>query len=110
VTLGPGALMTDWQRKMIVGGPGTIGQLSGFIVRENANIAVDSLNDSVSGGYSMQGLVYVDEVPVRADPDTSDKSMRGAIEMNVWGSYTWGVYRPSAYGVAMTFDSPLPTS
>jgi hypothetical protein len=36
--------------------------------------------------------------------------MRGAVEMNLWGSYAWGVYRPANKGIAVTLDASVPTS
>ena len=44
------------------------------------------------------------------DNDTSDKSLRGAVEVNFWGSYTWGLYRSSNYGIEVLADATLPTS
>ena len=57
-------------------------------------------------------VVVVDAASTRPrlDPDRSDKSMRGAVEMNLWGAYAWGLYRPAAYGVQATFEAILPTS
>jgi len=60
--------------------------------------------------FAKEGLIYVSEQEPRLDPDSSDKSMRGAVELNVWGSYVWGNYRASAYGNPVTFDASLPTS
>jgi hypothetical protein len=68
-------------------------------------------DDDVSGGaYSKEGLIYVSEVEPRSDPDTSDKSLRGAVELNVWGSYVWGLYRAGAYGVEILGDASMPVA
>lgn len=110
VTIGVGG-MGDKQWRMLMAGPGTFPiQLSGFVVREDANITVDASDDAIGAAYSREGLVHVDEVSPRMDPDRSDKSMRGAVEMNLWGSYGWGVYRAGVMGIATTFDASLPTS
>lgn len=93
-----------------LGGPGAIGSYGQLIIKENANISVDGSDDAVGGSYSKETLVYVTEVAPRMDPDTSDKSMRGAIELNLWGSYGWGLYRQANKAVRMTFDASLPTS
>jgi hypothetical protein len=36
--------------------------------------------------------------------------MRGAVELNCWGSYVWGLYRSSAYGCEILVDASMPTS
>ena len=97
-------------QNMLINGPGTIGTLEGLLFREDANISVSAADDAVNAGYSGEGFIYVSEVSPRLDPDRSDKSMRGAVEMNLWGAYAWGLYRPAAYGVQATFEAILPTS
>lgn len=109
VTTGPSAAASDFTIRMMKEGPGSLGQYAGLMVREDANISVDASDDAVNGFYSTEQLVYVEEVAPRLDPDMSDKSMRGAVEMNLWGSYAWGTYRPQL-AVAGTFDASLPTS
>lgn len=102
-------MMSDLQQRLLTQGPGALGTLSGVIMREDANIDVDASDDAVGGIYSQEQLVYVEEVAARLDPDTSDKSMRGAVELNLWGSYAWGTYRPQQ-ALAATFDASRPTS
>lgn len=88
-----------------------IGTVSGTIVKQDANIALDSTGVAATGGgFSQEGLIYVSELEPQLDPDTSDKSMRGAVELNLWGSYVWGLYRPTNYGVGLQFDASMPTS
>ncbi|HEX9704465.1 MAG TPA: hypothetical protein VGA20_04410 [Gemmatimonadales bacterium] len=91
-------------------GPGGLGEWAQVILKENANLSVDSSNDTVNAVYSREGFIHVEEVAARMDPDTSDKSMRGAVEMNLWGSYAWGLYRPANKGIAVTADASVPTS
>jgi len=91
-------------------GIGGLGMLAGLDVRQDANIPVTSTPSAAGGAFSKQGMVYVSELEPRLDPDTSDKSLRGAVELNLWGSYVWGVYRAANYGVGITFDASLPTS
>lgn len=91
-------------------GIGSLGRFAGATVKTDANISVDSSDDASGATFSKEGLVYVSEVSPQLDPDTSDKSMRGAVELNLWGSYVWGLYRPDNYGVELLFDASLPTS
>lgn len=104
------SMFTELQQRLLLEGPGALGRLSGTIVREDANISVDSSDDAIGAIYSSEGLVYINEVSAQMDPDTSDKSLRGSIEMNLWGSYGWGLYRPANYGQKATFDASVPTS
>lgn len=98
------------QERVLGGGPGSLGMYAQIDIRENSNISVDSSDDAINAWYSREGFVHVNEVSPRMDPDTSDKSTRGAIEMNLWGSYTWGVYRAANKGIAATFDASIPSS
>lgn len=91
-------------------GIGGIGEIAGFDVRLDANISVDANDDAVMAWFSGEGLIYVSEVEPRLEIDDSDKSMRGAKELTVWGSYVFGVWRPGAYGLAGTFDASMATS
>lgn len=97
-------------RRMINIGVGAVGTIAQMVVKYDANISVDGNDDASGAGYGMEHLVYVSEVEPRLDPDDSDKSMRGAVELNLWGSYDWGTYRPGVGGVEMLFDASLPTS
>lgn len=87
-----------------------IGTIGDVIVKTDANLTVDSGDDSTGAVFAKEGLIYVSEEEPRIDWDTSDKSMRGAAEGNCWGSFVWGNYRAAAFGNPMTFDSSLPTS
>ena len=91
-------------------GIAAIGTFWGVTVKESANLLPDSSDDVSGGVYSKEGLIYVSEVEPRSDPDTSDKSLRGAVEMNYWGSYVWGLYRPTAYGVEVVGDASMPAA
>lgn len=107
-TVGPGtnALTEELIRK----GPRSFKELFGLTVMQTANLLPDASDDVSGAAYSSEGLVYVSEVPVRMDPDNSDKSYRGAVELNVWGSYIWGLYRASNFGVEILGDAVEPTS
>ncbi len=106
-TVGPGraaGLSDDILRQ----GIGALGSFWGATVKASANLIPDSGDDASGGAYVSEGLVYVSEVEPQSDPDTSDKSLRGAVELNYWGSYVWGTYRPGAYGVEIRGDVTLP--
>jgi hypothetical protein len=87
-----------------------IGTVGGVIVKTDANLAVDASDDFTGACFAKEGLVFVSEEEPKMDNDTSDKSMRGAVECNLWGSYVWGNYRAANYGNPLTFDASLPTS
>lgn len=108
VTVGPGR--EEASSDMITRGYKAIGSIGGAMVKTDANLAVDVNDDFTGAVFAKEGLIYVSEEEPRLDPDSSDKSMRGAVELNVWGSYVWGNYRASAYGNPVTFDASLPTS
>jgi len=104
-TVGPGAsgalsdqILRTWKVK----------ELGGVPVVPEANIAVDSSADAVNAMFSREGLIYISEVEPTLDRE-KDASMRGAIELIYWGSYGYGVYRPSAYAVGITADATQPT-
>ncbi len=103
---GPNSQSEAFQRD----GIGSLGRYAGTTVKLDANISVDTDDDASGAMFSQEGLNYVSEVEPQFDPDTSDKSMRGAVELNLWGSYVWGLYRPGKYGVELLFDASLPTS
>lgn len=109
VTLGHGG-GSSMAEGIIKEGLGAVGQIAGMTLKYDANIIVDASDDASGAGFSKEGLVYVSEVEPRPDHDRSDKSMRGAVELNFWGSYVWGVYRPGAYGVECLVDASIPTS
>ena len=89
---------------------GALGRMFGATVKKSANLIPDASADSHGGAFSKEGLIYVSELEPRQDNDTSDKSLRGAVECNVWGSYVWGVYRAGAYGVEIIGDCLLPAA
>lgn len=91
-------------------GIGAMGTMFSATVKADANLGTDANGDSSGAVFSQEGVVYVQELAPVSNPDNSDKSMRGAIELNYWGSYVWGLYRSSAYGIEMLFDTTLPTS
>jgi hypothetical protein len=91
-------------------GIGALGTFWGATVKKTANIIPDSAADTSGAALSKEGFVFVSEVSPRSDPDTSDKSLRGAVELNYWGSYVWGTYRPGAYGCEILGDNTLPSA
>lgn len=103
---GTGSLGDDIIRR----GPKALGTMAGLTIFTDANIAVDASDDASGAAFSKEGVIYVSELEPRMDADDSDKSMRGAVELNVWGSYIWGLYRSANYGVELLFDASLPTS
>jgi hypothetical protein len=103
---GSGALGDE----IIKRGPPALGMIAGMTVHTDANIVVDASDDASGAAFSKEGVVYVSELEPRLDADDSDKSMRGAVELNLWGSYVWGLYRSANYGVELLFDASLPTS
>ena len=65
---------------------------------------------SSSGATLQEGLNYISELEPRSDPDTSDKSLRGAVELNYWGSYVWGNYLAGAYGCEILGQAAMPVA
>ena len=90
-------------------GPFSLGTLFGVPVYADANIAVDASDDGSGAVFSKEGFIYVSEVEPMMEPDENDRSLR-AVELNLWGSYVWGLYRSGAYGVEALFDCTMPTS
>lgn len=110
VTTGPGfggALSDEIIRQ---GWRNALGALFGGIVKPTANVIPDASDDVSGAAFSQEALIHVTEVAARVDPDDSDKSYRGAVELNVWGSYAWGLYRSANYGVEILGDAVEPTS
>ncbi len=91
-------------------GIGALGAFWGTPVKETANLLPDSGDDVSGAAYSKESLIYVSEVEPKSEPDTSDKSLRGAVELNYWGSYVWGLYRAGAYGVEILGEAILPVA
>lgn len=110
VSVAAGATSGELQQALLSKGIGGLGMLAGVDIRQDANMLPDSNDDTIGAFLVREGFIYVSELEPRLDPDTSDRSMRGAVELNEWGSYTWGVYRPANYGVSTLFDSTKPTS
>lgn len=108
VSMGPGPSTS--QEELVRMGIGRVATVGGLTIKQDANFTVDASDDFTGAAYSKEGLVYVEEESPRLDPDSSDKSMRGAVELNVWGSYTFGNYMPANYGIPWTFDASKPTS
>ena len=108
-TVGPGfggALSDEIIREHI----GALGRMFGATVKKSANLIPDGSDDVSGGAFTAEGLIYVSELEPRSDPDTSDKSLRGAVELNYWGSFVWGVYMPASYGVEIIGDATLPAA
>lgn len=101
-----GSMTQDLIRK----GYKAIGTVGGAIVKVDANLAVDASDDFTGAVFAKEGLIFVEEVAPQLAVDTSDKSMRGAAEVNFWTSYVWGNYRAARFGNPMTFDASFPTS
>ena len=109
-TVGPGAGGGGLSDEILRQGIGALGMFWGATVKRTANLIPDASDDVSGGAYSREGLIYVSELEPVADNDTSDKSLRGAVELNYWGSYVWGTYRPAAYGVEILGDATLPVA
>jgi hypothetical protein len=109
-TVGHGGTSGEIAQRLLSKGIGGVGTHSGVDIRQDANLVPDANDDATGAFLVREGFIYVSEVEPQLDPDTSDKSLRGAIEMNLWGSYTWGVYRAANYGIGATFDASRPTS
>ncbi len=107
VASGAGGALSDAILKQ---GIGALGQFWGATVKKSANMIPDGDDDVSGGAFSREGLIYVSEVAPRTDADTSDKSLRGAVELNTWGSYVWGLYRAGAYGVELLGDASMPVA
>lgn len=106
-TIGPGR--SSFSDDLIKNGPRAAGRLFDTEVYFDANLVVDSNDDCSGAVYSKEALIYVTEVEPMMEPDERDASAR-AIELNLWGSFAWGLYRSSAYGCEVLTDASLPTS
>jgi hypothetical protein len=87
-----------------------IGMVGGAIVKTDANIAVDASNDATGAVFAKEGFIHVTELEPSLKWDTSDVSMRGAAEGNLFGSFVWGQYRAAQWGNPVTVDASLPTT
>ena len=110
ITVGPGRGGSQLAEDIIERGIGVMGQMAGAMIKLDANATLANTNDAWSAFFSQEGLIYVAEIEPRLDVDTSDASMRGAVELNLWNSYVWGLYRSSASGCSVLADATLPTS
>ena len=110
VTATNGGIASGMTEALIRKGYKALGTIGDVIVKTDANLTVDSLDDCTGAIFAKEGLIYVAEEQVRLDWDTSDKSKRGAAEGNCWGSYVFGNYRAARYGNPITLDASLPTS
>lgn len=108
-TFGAGHEGDGMAEEMFKNGIGALTQMFGVTIKRDANLPVTSTPSSTGGIFSRAGLIYVSEVEPRVVKDTSDVSMRDAVELNVWGSYKYGLYLPQFYGIPMTFDCTTPT-
>lgn len=109
-TFGAGHDSEGMSDEFMRGGIGALTRMAGITVKKDANIPVTSTPSATGGIFSQEGLIYVNEVEPHIVKDTSDVSMRDAVELNVWGSYKFGLYRPANYGISMTFDCTTPTT
>ena len=111
LTIG-GAGTGNLGEQIIKQGLGALGTIAGMNIFMDANVDATTAGTDVGTGcaFSKEGMIYVSELEPRLDVDTSDKSMRGAQELNLWGSYVWGVYRAANYGISIVSDASLPTS
>lgn len=89
-------------------GPKATMNYMGIDIYKDANIDVDSSDDASGALFSKEGFVYVSEWEPEMMNEEMDKSLR-AQELNLVGSYAWGLYRSSNYGVELLFDATLPT-
>ena len=107
-TIGPAAhdgISADILRR----GPSALGLVGNVKVFEDANISVSTTPSVVNAVFSTDGFIYTSEFEPQLRPQERDESLRG-IELNVIGSYVWGLYRSGASGVALTTDCTAPTS
>ncbi len=108
-SVGPAAA-GNLQNDLLTSGWMAMKELFGIPVKATANVIPNSLDDVSGASFSKEGLVYVEEIAPRIDPDTSDKSFRGAVELNGWCSYAWTLYRPSNFGVEILGDASTPVA
>lgn len=109
-TLAAGTNAGGIQEEVFKEGIGAITRMGNITVKKDANIPVTATPAASGGAFSQSGLIYVNEVEAHIVKDTSDVSMRDAVELNVWGSYKFGLYLPATNGITMTFDCTTPTA
>ena len=110
VTATNGGISSQFTTDLVRRGYAAIGMIGGGIVKTDANIAVDSSNDGTGAIFAKAGLIHVEELAPNLKWDTSDVSMRGAAEGNLFGSFVWGNYRAARWGNPLTLDASLPTT
>ena len=109
VTVGPGRGGSELAEEIITaGGPAAVGSLFGANVYRDANCTIVASTNAQNCVYSEEGLMYVPEFEPYIDPDRSPSGR--FTEINIIGSYIFGVYRAAAYGALITSDCTLPTS
>ena len=113
LTLGVGGTSSAGEQ-ILKRGLKAIGEVagSGMTIHLDANVDSSTAGTAAATNcaFAKMGMVYVSELEPKLVPDTSNKSMRDAVELNLWGSYAWGVYRAANYGVSVVADCSLPTS
>lgn len=102
----PGSMEDEVRRE----GIGKLTRMANVTIKKDANIPVTSTPSATGGLYSRAGFIYVSEVEPHIVKQTDDVSLRDAVELNVWGSYAFGLYRPGSYGKGMVFDCTTPTA
>lgn len=102
----PGSLSDEIIRR----GPRAVARLQDVPIFLDANIPVDNQDDASGAVFDRSGLNYIEEEPAHLDPDRSDASLRGAVELNGWMSYTFGLFRSSNSGCEFMADASLPSS
>lgn len=108
VTYGP-AGSDNANSELMRRGPEALGIVGNVRIFEDANISVTSTPSVVNAIFSKDGFIYVSEFEPQMRPQERDESLRG-IELNVVGSYVFGLYRAGASGVALTTDATAPTA
>ena len=99
---------SDKAHDMMEKGPKSLGSFMGVPIYKDANIDVDSSDDASGAIFSKEGFIFVSEWEPEMMNEEEDKSLR-ALELNIIGSYAWGLWRSSNYGVETLFDASLPT-
>lgn len=95
--------------ELIAKGPSATGRLFDTEVYGDANIPLKAGIDAVGGVFSKEAMIYLSEVEPVMEPDETDASLR-ALELNLWGSYVFGMYRPNFYAIGVFADATMPTS
>ena len=109
VTVGLGSSAGSLSDQIIRKGPRAIAQLQGHPIWLSANIAIDASDDGSGAVFDRTGLNFCNEVAPTMVEDR-DPSMRGAVELTEWTSYTWFLYRSSNSGCELLYDASTPTS